>query len=191
MRTSIVILFCLTSTLSNAQQTSNSYTSQIDSVQTILDKISKKDTLRVIELNRLALLCIYDLQYERGLTAAIEARALARTMNYPQGEGMYWRTFDMLHPYVFAEVEPYGTLAFWSFDDVKKRETPINIQSPARVDYDKRKVALTAALQAMLKSGNKKWQPISITYWHRIIWMKKKLSRHSNRSRKQKIFLWR
>ena len=91
-----ILLFLLLPLLANAQ-TPGAYTSQIDSVQTLLDKISKKDTLRVIELNRLARLCIYDLQYERGLTAATEARELAKAIKYPQGEGMYLRTLDVLH----------------------------------------------------------------------------------------------
>ena len=149
-----ILLFLLLPLLANSQ-TPGAYTSQIDSVQAILDKLSKKDTLRVIELNRLARLCIYDLQYERGLTTATEARALAKAIGYPQGEGMYLRTLDVLHPDVWGTIEPYGTLVFWSFDDLKKTEPLINIQSPGQVDNVKRKIALISASQALLKLGNK------------------------------------
>ena len=155
MKSMIKILpFLLLSLLANAQ-TPRTYTSQIDSIQTLLNKITKTDTLRVIELNRLARLCIYDLQYERGLTAATEARELARVIKYPQGDGMYLRTLDVLHPDVWGTIEPYGTLVFWSFDDLKKTEPLINIQSPGQVDNAKTKIARISASQALVKLGNK------------------------------------
>ncbi len=154
MKSTLIILpILLLAVLANGQ-TSGIYTSQVDSVQALLDKLPKTDTLRVIELNRLARLCIYDLQYERGLTAATEARELAKAIKYPQGEGMYLRTLDVLH-YDDRLQAPYHILTYWSFADLKKTEYPINIQSSDQVDKTKRNAALASATIALDIMGNK------------------------------------
>ena len=138
---------------SHAQETQNIYQTQIDSVQTLLTKLSKSDTLRVIELNRLARLCIYDLQYEKGLSAASEARTVAKKINYPQGEGMYFRTLDVLH-YEDQNNATYHTLATWSFKDAKKAEYPITIKSTGKINTVKSTEALETAAKELEKAGN-------------------------------------
>ena len=155
MKTTFNLLICLLvfCQITVAQKSPGIYEVQIDSVQTLLNKTSKSDTLRVIELNRLARLCIYDLQYERGLTAATEARALAKKINYPQGEGMYLRTLDILH-YEDQNTGTYQTLATWYFKDLKIEEYPIAIQSKGQVDRVKRTEALEVASKALEKGGN-------------------------------------
>lgn len=152
-----ILLFLLLPLFANAQQTSSTYTSQIDSVQTLLNKLSKSDTLRVIELNRLARLCIHDLQYERGLTAASEARAIAKVIDYQQGEGMYLRTLDVLHDEHFWQF-PYDVLAYWSFERINKPEPIISIQEPAKIDESRRITELELAAKAFEKTDNPEMQ---------------------------------
>jgi hypothetical protein len=135
----------------NAQETPSAYQHQIDSVQTVLNKESLEDTSRVIALNHLARLCIYNYQYTRGLQAANAARVLAKKARYPQGEGMYLRTLDVLHS--DWEGKPYDILTFWSFEEIKKTESPLNIQTTTKVDQVKMIKALEIASKAMEEKG--------------------------------------
>ena len=72
-----------------AQKAVNLYTAKIDSVQNLLNKSPKEDTTKVKRLNDLALLCSFDMQFERSILAAKQARQLSKKLNYLRGEGLY------------------------------------------------------------------------------------------------------
>ena len=76
-------------TIGFAQKATNPYTIKIDSVQYILNKNSKEDTTKVKRLNDLALLCLFDMQFARGILVAKQARQLSQKLNYLKGEGLY------------------------------------------------------------------------------------------------------
>ena len=72
-----------------AQDATNLYITKIDSVQNLLNKKPKDDTIKIKRLNDLALLCTFDMQFARGILAAKQARQLSQKLNYRKGEGLY------------------------------------------------------------------------------------------------------
>jgi two-component system, NtrC family, sensor kinase len=134
------------------QENKTYYTAQIDSVQQVIDNISTKDTLRVIALNHLARLCIYDYQYEKGLKVAIEARESAKHLGYLPGEGLYLRILDILH-YDDRMETPYHLLAHWYFADIKRAEPKISIKTSSKQDISKRNSAIEKAALSFEQSG--------------------------------------
>ena len=92
----LFIIFFTNQGMSYAQAIENHYSSKIDSVQQLLMTQPKEDTTKVKRLNDLALLYIFDMQFERGMLAAKQARQLSQKLNYPKGEGLYLNFMGLL-----------------------------------------------------------------------------------------------
>src|SRR4249920_937238 len=80
-----------------AQGYHEQYQRKIDSVEAVIQKEPKEDTLQVIRFIELARICFFDMQLEKGMTIARQARELSRRINYRKGEGLYWYTLENLH----------------------------------------------------------------------------------------------
>ena len=88
----LILLFLLIFSsllVASAQEVGNPLPAKIDSIQRLLDAQPRKDTVKVKRLNDLALLCSFDMQFQRGLLAAKQARQLSQKLNYRKGEGLY------------------------------------------------------------------------------------------------------
>lgn len=116
----LFIIFFANYSIFLGQTNSNPYIPQIDSVQKLLNTQTKEDTAKVRRLYDLAFLCFYDLQYERGLIAANQARQLSKSLNYPKGEGLYLNTILFF---------PLGNISFyyylekiWFYDAISEKE---------------------------------------------------------------------
>jgi tetratricopeptide (TPR) repeat protein len=131
----------------------NDYKTQIGRTESILNGLPIGDTLRVIELNRIARLCIKDLQFDKGLIAAKRARQLARSIDYPQGEGYYYRTLDILHP-ENNFIQVYDILASWTFNNIKKEEHTIELKTSSEVKQENKVASLEHALEVMDSRGD-------------------------------------
>lgn len=87
----IFFLFFCGFSPSVAQTNTSPYEVKIDSLQTLIDRQTNEDTLKVKRLSYLARACFYDLQYQRGLVATVQSRQLAKKLRYATGEALYWR----------------------------------------------------------------------------------------------------
>jgi signal transduction histidine kinase len=143
-----LVAFILMCSSIRAQENLNNWQAKIDSLQTVLKSKSLADTSRVITLNHLALWCINDYQYAIGLKAAVDARALAKKINYPQGEGMYYRMLDVLH-YEDGGLWPHDFLAHRVFDNLSQSEPRIMV--PQKKSPNGRKEGLVEALNTFSK----------------------------------------
>ncbi|GAB4015069.1 hypothetical protein GCM10028808_39400 [Spirosoma migulaei] len=133
---------------SQAQQAVTSYRVQIDSLQTLIKQQPKVDTTTVKRLNYLARFCFFDMQYQRGLLATVQAHQLANKLAYAKGDGLYWITLDYFniftpHTYIY-----YYYLGRWSYNDRKQSDEafPSSERAPDHRKNPKAKAEMLAAI---------------------------------------------
>ena len=139
-----------------AQGYHEQYQRKIDSVEAVIQKEPKEDTLQVIRFIELARICFFDMQLEKGMTIARQARELSRRINYRKGEGLYWYTLENLHQsdelYLY-----YREKAASSFADVGQKRPMSNFYrlEPDSVWTKNEADGLRSALHAAEKEHDK------------------------------------
>ena len=98
----------------------NPYINKIDSVQNLLNISSNEDTTKVRRLNDLALLCLFDMQFERGILAAKQARQLSQKLNYPKGEGLYLNFMGLISGNRYFSYYYFKRTLYYA--DIKEKE---------------------------------------------------------------------
>ncbi|CCH54271.1 Sensor protein zraS [Fibrisoma limi BUZ 3] len=141
-----LLLLCCFSR-SQAQQAATIYRIKIDSLQVLINRQPKADSNTVKWLNYVARVCFYDMQYQRGLLATIEARELAKKLHYAKGEGLYWRTLSIFNAAPLAFYY-YNFLAKWFYTDRKQQEETVRLWAglPGERNVEKMKAELLTAL---------------------------------------------
>jgi len=137
-----------------AQEVGNPLPTKIDSIQGLLDAQPRKDTLSVKRLNDLALLCFFDMQFQRGILAAKQARQLSQKLNYPKGEGLYLNFMMLMSGstgfyYYFKKILCYAV--------IKEKEEPNKLMDlfPQKRDPEKVIEKLLEALKYFEKNNEK------------------------------------
>ncbi len=139
--TLLLVLFSFTHSF--GQTNPALYKVKLDSLQSLIDRQPKDDTLKVRRLIYLARISFYDLQYKRGLIATVQARQLARKLRYAKGEAMYWRAM-----YTFSQSNwlsnYYDTQADWFYADRGQTEeySQLGVNPPAFYDSRSRELKL-------------------------------------------------
>src|SRR6218665_3220220 len=103
-------------------QAVRSFQLKVDSVQTLIDHQPRTDSNTVIQLNELARFCFYDMQFKRGMIATVEARQLAKKLDFAKGEGLYYRTLYFFNYYTSFCNYYYNYKAKWAYSDRKQTE---------------------------------------------------------------------
>ncbi len=150
----LVLFLLFFSSYTFAQSNVSAYTAKIDSVQKLLMTQPSEDTTKVVQLNDLALLCLFDMQFERGILAAKQARQLSQKLNYPKGEGLYLN-FMM---FMSGGADPYyyhKKTLFYA--DIREKEEPNKLMEfmPQKTDSEKVIVKLLEALKHFEKDNDK------------------------------------
>jgi two-component system, NtrC family, sensor kinase len=133
-----------------AQSNISAYTAKIDSVQQLLTTQPKDDTIKVRRLNDLALLCLIDMQFKRGMLAAKQARQLSQKLNYTKGEGLYLNFIRLITGGGNSYFSYYLYLKKLLLDAViKEKEEPNQLMAlmPQTRDYKKLEAQLLLALK--------------------------------------------
>lgn len=140
-----LLVLCLS--YAQAQHTLNPYQAKIDSLQILIKYQPKADTNTVKRLNYLARICFYDMQFQRGLLAALEARQLAKKLHYAKGDALYWRTLAIFDAAPLGYYY-YNYLAKWSYADQKQQEEipQLGVDYPTKPNLEKVKTELQVAL---------------------------------------------
>ncbi len=115
---------------SQAQQAVTLYRVKIDSLQALIKHQPKADTTTVKRLNYLARFCFFDMQFQRGLLATLQARQLANKLHYAKGEALYWLTLGYFNYHSPHTYNYYYYLARWSFTDRKQSEANFQLGGP-------------------------------------------------------------
>ncbi len=150
----VTLFLTLIGSLGFAQNATNLYTAKIDSVQNILNKKPKDDTIKVRQLNDLALLCTFDMQFARGIHAAKQARQLSQKLHYLKGEGLYLDFMGFassgLGWYYY-----YKKTVFYSEIGEKEEPNKLIAFMPQKIDSEKVIVKLLEALKYFEKDNDK------------------------------------
>ncbi len=124
----------------------NSYATKIDSIQNLLNSQTHEDTMQVNRLNDLALLCLFDLQFERGILAAKQARQLYQKLNYPKGEGLYLNFMMFMSGssdiYYYSSDIYYYFKKSWFYAESGLKEEPNQLMENFSPKNDPQKVIL-------------------------------------------------
>lgn len=151
-----VLLFFFGFTYSFAQTNTARYKVKLDSLQSLIDRQPKDDTLKVKRLIYLARISFYDMQYKRGLIATVQARQLARKLRYAKGEALYWRamyTFNQFEWLAFY----YDAQSEWFYTDRGQKEIydQLGVTPPAFRTVAQLKPALEESLKHFEKQSDK------------------------------------
>jgi two-component system, NtrC family, sensor kinase len=150
----LFIFFFINQGSSYAQAVAKPYTPQIDSIQQLLSTQPADDTTKVKRLNDLALLCLFDMQFERGMLAAKQARQLSQKLNYLKGEGLYLNYMM----FMTGGISPYYYLKkalFYADNGVKDEPNKLMEIFPQKRDPEKVIVKLLEAFKYFEKDNDK------------------------------------
>ena len=132
------------------------YVNKIDSVQNLLNETLEDDSIKVKLLNELSLLYSFDMEFERGLITANQARQLSKKLNYPKGEGLYLNTMRLLLVNSLLS-DYYNIKKTLLYADIKEKEESNKIIKviPQKRDPEKAIVKLSEALKYFEKENDK------------------------------------
>jgi len=154
----LFIIFFTNQHILYAQVVAHPYKPKIDSVQQLLTTYPIEDTTKVKHLNDLALLCLFDMQFERGMLAANQALQLSQKLNYPKGEGLYLNFMRFMSGGGTASYYYYYYKKTLFYADIKEKEEPNKLIElfPTKREPEKVIVKLLEALKYYEKNNDKK-----------------------------------
>src|SRR5688572_6511691 len=95
----VISIFIIGMCFSNAfaQEINEIYAVKMDSLQKLVEARSKNDQEKVRLLNEYARQCFFNLEFQKGLIAARDARELSNKLDFEGGEVMYYLTLATFH----------------------------------------------------------------------------------------------
>src|SRR5688500_18571088 len=91
----IIIVMCFSNAF--AQKINEIYAVKMDSLQKLVEARLKNDKEKVRLLNEYARQCFFNLEFQKGLVAARDARELSNKLGFEGGQVMYYLTLATFH----------------------------------------------------------------------------------------------